>query len=120
MPKSVYKKESSGSFTKIATFYTEDELNSYLETYLSQNVATDDEIKQLLGISQKGVKMEVKDKLVKASSLQEVINSSELYFNDPGRKGTATIVGNYGFGKGAQEKIILRTIDLYKASIQMF
>lgn len=51
MPKSVYKKESSGSFTKIATFYTEDELNSYLETYLSQNVATDEEIKQLLGIS---------------------------------------------------------------------
>lgn len=58
--------------------------------------------------------MEVKDKLVKASSLQEVINSSELYFDDPGRKGTATTVGNFGFGKGLKEKIILRDANIYK------
>ena len=58
--------------------------------------------------------MEVKDKLVKASSLQEIINSSELYFSDYDRKGTATIVGEPGFGKRAQEKIILRDANIYK------
>ena len=58
--------------------------------------------------------MEVKDKLVKASSLQEVINSSELYFDDTGRKGTATVTPQYGYGKMGKEKIILRDKNIYK------
>lgn len=64
--------------------------------------------------------METKDKLVRGSQLEEILQASTFEYSDYGKRGTATIAGQpNGFGNVVSQRIIVRDGGIYKiASIK--
>ena len=64
--------------------------------------------------------METKDKLVRGSQLEEILQASTFEYSDYGKRGTATIAGQpSSFGNVVSQRIIVRDGGIYKiASIK--